>query len=394
MERTVVDLEQHGGRYDRQELITWWEQDRLRSSRVLVVGAGALGNEIVKNLTLLGVGSIVVIDMDTVENSNLARCVFFREGDEGRLKAEVVAEAAHRMNPDVEVTPVIGDVRTALGLGAYRTLDLVIGGLDNREARLHVNRSCWKTGTPWIDGAIEGLMGVMRVFIPGQSACYECTLSEADFKILAQRRACSLLSRDEMLAGKVPTTITSASVIAGMQAQEAVKLLHRDAIAYDFAGKGVAFNGMTHDSYTVTYAESPNCLSHDTYALSDWREVTGEETFGGLLAIGALALGGEVVLDLEHDIVLSLECAQCGTSEPVMQPLDAVTAGRGLCPECAAERTPTLIHSIDAQGDQRLLSARPADLGLPPADVITARSGETRTFFVLPDAPADIGGGV
>lgn len=77
-----------------------------------------------------------------------------------------------------------------------------------------------------------------------------------------------------------------------------------------------------------------------------------------------------------------------------MQPLDAVTAGRGLCPECAAERTPTLIHSIDAQGDQRLLSARPADLGLPPADVITARSGETRTFFVLPDAPADIGGGV
>jgi molybdopterin/thiamine biosynthesis adenylyltransferase len=393
MDRTVVDLEDHGGRYDRQELITWWDQDRLRSSRVLVVGAGALGNEIVKNLTLLGIGSIVVIDMDTVENSNLARCVFFREGDEGRLKAEVVAEAAHRMNPDVQITPVVGDVRTAFGLGAYRDFDLVIGGLDNREARLHVNRSCWKTATPWIDGAIEGLMGVMRVFVPGESACYECTLSEADFKILAQRRACSLLSRDEMLAGKVPTTITSASVIAGMQAQEAVKLLHRDALTYDFAGKGVAFNGMTHDSYTVTYAESPNCLSHDTYSAADWQAITGDETLGGLLAMGGLTLGGEVVLDFEHDVVLSLQCAQCESSEPVMQPLDAVSAGRGVCPECGSERTPTIVHSVDSNTDAVLLGARPADLGLPPADVITARSGTGRTFFVLPDQLTHTGGG-
>lgn len=393
MDRTVVDLEDHGGRYDRQELITWWDQDRLRSSRVLVVGAGALGNEIVKNLTLLGIGSIVVIDMDTVENSNLARCVFFREGDEGRLKAEVVAEAAHRMNPDVQITPVVGDVRTAFGLGAYRDFDLVIGGLDNREARLHVNRSCWKTATPWIDGAIEGLMGVMRVFIPGESACYECTLSEADFKILAQRRACSLLSRDEMLAGKVPTTITSASVIAGMQAQEAVKLLHRDALTYDFAGKGVAFNGMTHDSYTVTYAESPNCLSHDTYGASEWQAITGDETLGGLLAMGGLTLGGEVVLDFEHDVVLSLQCAQCESSESVMQPLDAVSAGRGVCPECGSERIPTIVHSVDANTDAVLLGARPADLGLPPADVITARSGTGRTFFVLPDQLTRAGGG-
>ena len=61
------------GRYDRQELISWWDQDRLRAARILVVGAGALGNEVVKNLLLIGIGHIDVIDLDIVERSNLAR---------------------------------------------------------------------------------------------------------------------------------------------------------------------------------------------------------------------------------------------------------------------------------------------------------------------------------
>ena len=73
-----VEIDPDEGRYHRQNLITWWDQSRLQSARVLVVGAGALGNEIVKNLVLVGVGTVIVVDMDTIENSNLSRCVFFR----------------------------------------------------------------------------------------------------------------------------------------------------------------------------------------------------------------------------------------------------------------------------------------------------------------------------
>ncbi|MEI8082615.1 MAG: ThiF family adenylyltransferase [Actinomycetes bacterium] len=381
-----LDLTAPDGRYNRQELISWWDQSRLAGAQVLVVGAGALGNEIVKNLVLLGVGNVTVIDMDTVENSNLARCVFFREGDEGSLKAEVVARAASQMNPDVTVVSLVGDVRVAMGLGGYRAFDLVIGGLDNREARLHVNRCCWKTGTPWIDGAIEGLMGTMRVFVPPGSACYECTLSDNDFQLLAQRKACSLLSRDDMLAGKVPTTITSASIVAGMQTQEAVKLLHADLVPYEFGGKGVAYNGMTHDTYTVTYPCMDDCLSHDSYDPSMWVPISPRTTVADALGHASALLGSEAVLELEHDVVTNLMCSACNASEPVWRVLPAVASSQALCPTCDGERVPTLVHAIDIGSDDAVLRRELGMLGLPSHDVVTARNGDTRLFFVLQEA--------
>lgn len=386
MSDAPLDLTSPDGRYARQELISWWDQRRLAEARMLVVGAGALGNELVKNLVLLGVGHLTVVDMDLIENSNLARCVFFNEEDEGRPKAQVVAERAQALNPDVEVTPVVADVRLAVGLGAYRQFDVVLGGLDNREARLHVNRCCWKTETPWVDGAIEGLMGVMRVFVPPASACYECTLSENDFALLAQRKACSLLSRDDMLAGKVPTTITSASVIAGMQAQEAVKLLHAEAMPYGFAGQGVAYNGMTHDTYTVTYPRVDDCMSHDAYDPALWVSApAGPATVAGLVEHASALLGSPATIEFEQDLVISLQCARCASEEPVMRPLAGVPSSSATCPTCGEERIPDVVHSADAESQPGLLGTPLGALGLPSTDVITARTADARIFFVLED---------
>src|SRR5262249_23038157 len=131
----VIDDED---RYGRLRLIPWWRQERLAAARVLVVGAGALGNEVLKNLALLGVGTTRVIDLDDVEPSNLSRSVLFRASDGGRSKAEVAAERAREINPEVAVIPVQGDVITDLGLGHFADADVVIGCLDNREARLWV----------------------------------------------------------------------------------------------------------------------------------------------------------------------------------------------------------------------------------------------------------------
>src|ERR1700730_6982349 len=88
-------------RYNRLRLIPWWRQDRLQAANVLVVGAGALGNEVIKNLALLGVGHVPGIDVDTVEPSNLSRSVLFRAGDGGQPKALVAARRALEINPDV-----------------------------------------------------------------------------------------------------------------------------------------------------------------------------------------------------------------------------------------------------------------------------------------------------
>ena len=123
-------------RYSRLRLIAWWDQDKLAAAKVLVVGAGALGNEVLKNLALLGVGTVYVADFDEIEESNLTRSVLFRHKDCGRPKAEAAADAVRDINPDTKVVPMLANIVTDVGLGLFRDVDVVIGCLDNREARL------------------------------------------------------------------------------------------------------------------------------------------------------------------------------------------------------------------------------------------------------------------
>ena len=135
----------------------------------MVVGAGALGNEVIKNLALMGIGNLFIVDFDKIEAANLSRSILFREGDNNRSKAEIAAARAKSINPDVHVQYMNGDVTSQLGLGIIRRMDVVIGCLDNREARLAVNRFCYWVNKPWVDGAIQELLGLMRVFVPGRA---------------------------------------------------------------------------------------------------------------------------------------------------------------------------------------------------------------------------------
>src|SRR5262245_35713927 len=106
-------------RYNRLRLISWWRQDRLRAARVLVVGAGALGNEVVKNLALVGLGTIYLIDYDLVEPSNLSRSVLFRSEDGGQPKAAIAARRARELSREIAtITRHAGRV-TDLGLGRF-----------------------------------------------------------------------------------------------------------------------------------------------------------------------------------------------------------------------------------------------------------------------------------
>lgn len=248
-------------KYSRFELISWWDQSILKNAKILVVGCGALGNEIVKNLAMLGIGNIFVVDMDKVEKSNLTRSVLFREGDEGKYKAEVIAKRAKEINKDVNVKYYAGNIFN-LGLGVFKEMDLVICGLDNREARLFVNQSCRKINKVWIDGAIEVLSGVARVFYPENSPCYECTMSEIDFKLLNKRKSCLLLGIEDIEQGKIPTTPTVSSIIAAIEVQEAVKVLHDFDKSSILSGRGFIYSGITNDSYIVEYQEKEDCPSH------------------------------------------------------------------------------------------------------------------------------------
>jgi adenylyltransferase/sulfurtransferase len=367
-------------RYSRFRLIAWWDQEKLARSKVLVVGAGALGNEVLKNLALLGVGTAYIVDFDKIEESNLTRSVLFRSRDCGRSKAEVAAEALRDINPAMTVRPMLANIITEVGLGLFRDVDVVIGCLDNREARLWVNRQCWKVSTPWIDGGIQEINGVVKVFQPPASACYECGMTEMDYRLISLRYSCPLLKREDILAGKVPTAPTISSIIAGLQTQEALKLIHGMPVD---AGQAQVFNGVTNQFYKTAYQRNPDCMSHETYPEPIELPLKASETTARELFVAVREhskTSGPLRLELDRDLVVSLVNAG-GEHRRVMRSLYNVGMRDATDEKTGETLRPHLEHAVPENSPlaDELLS----DLGIPAYDIVRVNSASGEQVYLL-----------
>lgn len=379
--KIIIDNEVED-RYSRFRLIPWWDQEKLKSTKVILIGAGALGNEILKNLALLGVGHVLIIDIDRIENSNLSRSILYREYDEGKYKAQVAADRVKEINPDINVYWLDANVVFDLGLGVFRWADIVFGGLDNREARLAVNQACWKVGIPWIDGSIEVMFGTVKVFVPPNTACYECTMNKEDFRLLNIRRSCKLLTRNEMLEGKVPTTPTLASIIAGIQVHEALKLIHDREELPSLAGKGLFFNGLNHDSYIINYDKKELCLSHEYYSpIIDLPFRVARTTLLDVLQHIRNDMGNETNLELEKEMIYALNCENCSAKIDTYKSLGQVSERDAYCRKCNRVMMPEMTHTIT--GNEVFLNKTLEDLGIPKMEIIAARNNEKTLFFEL-----------
>jgi molybdopterin/thiamine biosynthesis adenylyltransferase len=376
----IGDEEVQEDRYSRFRLIPWWDQTKLQAARVLVIGAGALGNEILKNLVLLGFERIVIVDLDRIEESNLSRTILYRGDDVGSYKADVAARSVKALAPNTKVKSIVANVVQNCGLGLFAWSDVIIAGLDNREARLWINRCAWKMNRPWIDGAIEGINGVARVFVAGAAPCYECTLGETDWKLLEQRMSCNLLLREANAEGKVATTPTISSVIAGIEVQEAVKLLHGMPT---LASSGFVFEGLNHTSYKVEYTANPDCMSHITFeSVTEIPQKSNEWTLEDLRRRGAQDLGAaDVVVEFSRDIVHELECRECGTREEIFAPVGSIKYEQGRCPRDGRMRVVKTIHNYD--GTENFAGRRLDQLGLPLFDVFTVRTAEKEKAYLM-----------
>lgn len=363
-------------RYHRLRLINWWDQERLKDAVVVVAGAGALGNEAIKNLALLGVGRLIVCDIDTIETSNLTRSVLFRLHDVGRKKVEVACERAMEINPDVRAVPIQGDLRFHLGLGLIRRADVILGCLDNIAARVYLSRHAYRLGKPSVDAGLDHLNSDVYCFSPPEGACYECRLKEADRKEFKRRQSCLKLSRKEISLGRVPTAPTAAAIASGIQTQVAVRLIHGLPVP---AGRRLGLYGLTDVFFDYQLGIDEDCPAHAWMECLRGREVietplgAGRSTLDDLLREIRARLGPEAVLSLDDDreVIVGLSCLPCARQRPILALAGALAEAEALCEGCGEPMVPDVRSRFD--GSEGLGQRTLRELGLPPLHIVRGR---------------------
>jgi molybdopterin/thiamine biosynthesis adenylyltransferase len=248
-------------RWERSRRVGWLDMDAVRSARALVIGAGALGNEVVKNLALSGVGDITIVDMDQVARSNLNRCLFFREEDaaSSRGKAEALAQRAKELDPQLLARALPVKVQELDG-AEFERHDIAFGCLDNIAARLHLNSHAYYHGLPLIDGGTLGTTGKVQVVVPPSTPCLQCAMNRTHLKVLEKRFSCTGTDTS-LYEPKLAAEITTTSIIAALQVREGLKLLSRQE---DRCLRSLLYyNGLSNEVRELEVGLDPECPVHE-----------------------------------------------------------------------------------------------------------------------------------
>ncbi len=208
---------------------------RIKDSTILCVGAGAVGNEVCKNLGMLGVGHIRLVDFDIVSKSNINRCIFFRPEDHKEIsKVEAVTKRLPEIVPNTKITPYNVRIEEA-PLEVYDA-DLIIMALDNDYARYMLNFAdlMLEVPIPIVNGAMGRSFLEAEIYLPGDTACAVCLWSEDYYRSIMTHQV--TLKCDEFFIDtlpKFPMISTLTSIVGGIMSVEATKIL----ISSDGTGK-------------------------------------------------------------------------------------------------------------------------------------------------------------
>ncbi len=222
-------------------------QKKLSTSRVAIIGLGALGSVLANHLVRAGVGFVRLVDRDFVELDNLQRQVLYDEDDVRNALPKAVAAARRlsKINSEVKLEPRVTDVSHGTAETLTEDVDLVLDGLDNFETRFVLNDACVKAGRPWVYGGCVGSYGMVMTVLPGEGPCFACLVGEKPAP--GSSPTCDT-------AGVLNTAVAT---VASLQATEAIKILvgRRDALS----GGLQTLDVWTNQWQTVKVPRSTSC---------------------------------------------------------------------------------------------------------------------------------------
>ncbi len=204
-------------KFARISAINGYDRDFISSIKIIVIGAGAIGNEIVKNLALFGVKEILIFDFDKIEIHNLTRSIFFREEDIGRFKAETVAKRASTVSPETNIIAINENFWDYLTFEMLSQYSAVICAVDNFEARIRLNTLCSFSKKLFINTGIDHTFGAVEAFpfdqnINNTVACYECGIPSSVYLRMSERYSCGWIRKKYLKEKVIPTTTITSSI--------------------------------------------------------------------------------------------------------------------------------------------------------------------------------------
>ncbi len=317
-------------RYARLEG-TFIERRRVADAFAILGGAGALGNEVAKNLALLGFGRVLVVDNDVIEAHNATRSVFFCMGELERLsgmpKATHVAATMRSLNPDVRAVGYVGGI-SDLGPGIYAEADLAFSTFDNMSARFVMNDRCGQAGRAMVDGGLGNrnqqlASGNVTLFDPSRGACFACGLSSRQRRALQAElvggvvEGCGARAQAVRDRGGVPSTPMTASMVGAAQVLLGVKWL-MEAPGYSTQPGLTTQLSWETTPRMASFAtrRRPDCPHHPAPGLPIHR-LDGRSdrlTLHDVLEAGQRVLGARGVVQLPVEVVGSSRCSSCGAT--------------------------------------------------------------------------------
>lgn len=233
-------------RYSRQILLPEWDMDaqlNLANARILMIGAGGLGNPAAQILVRAGLGFLRLVDFDHIEESNLQRQFLFQSDDVGLSKVEVAARELKKINPWTEIEPINCKVDLQNLPDLLQDVDLVMDGSDNFATRDIINQVCVAQGVPLLSAAAIGLQGQLAFYMPKQG-CYRCVFPDGEHNDTRQCAESGVLA-------------STTAVMASLQAHHA--LLYLGLNQAPLANRLLIWDGMSMQQRLLKFSRDVGC---------------------------------------------------------------------------------------------------------------------------------------
>ena len=379
---------------------TLFRRESVSGLTAIVIGAGALGNEVIKNLTLLGIGRLIIVDRDHIEPSNLTRSVLYCTPEIDRHlvartpKAVLAAERVSQMNSDVQVEALVSEVAD-VGLGVLRRADVVLGCLDSEPARFELSWQCVRADRPLVDGGLavdDSSSGAVLVFPGAHGPCFLCRVDAARRRALlwelqGSEDPCWLRERRLETEGFVSTTPVMASIVGALQVEMAVHAVAAGLESRETGSAHVVRLTPRLEVENRTFRQGTECPLHesavtDVVARADRRsdEWTVREMLSETAGPAATA-----TLCLDWPMTAAARCDSCGSTwEPWLR---RARFRRSMCPRCGAG-SPVECEVVGEITAGSIWAGRSlADIGLPRShihEVVTeGAAGRARVFVEI-----------